>query len=274
MIKEWRRRDAVVTAAMELDVAQRKMASLTVEPRPDVFASSRAASLRIEEAPFKSRAASDYCASLQEEFGPCCLSSTVPLQCGMPVCVRNALDAAVSPSELKDAKEAILDGVCQLPYSTHKMSETKQPVTVDRVTGGALEEFFLNRSMGVSGLSWLRSTGDSKKTIGTYASVGFASQGSTPDGVCWCGDQSGDQIPLTFLELKDTALDPFDAFGQALAAGAASAECRLVVGPMSRACHLQQRLQVSLWFRHTFGAALCSCWCYLIRAGRIISCCS
>lgn len=55
---------------------------------------------------------------------------------------------------------AILHGLAQLPYS----SETKKSVTVDQVTGDALEAFFGNR-LG-SSLCWLRSTNDSKVVIG------------------------------------------------------------------------------------------------------------
>ncbi len=169
---------------------------------------------RFEEQAFKSKAASGYCASEKNEFGPCCLTSSFPLRCGLPLCVSNLATEVVEPGEAESAKKAIWSGIAQLPYSSHKMSETIQPVTVDRVTGGMLEEFFVDRSLGVSGLSWLRSTKEGKE-IGTYAPHGFASSKSTPDGVCCCADS----IPLTILELKDSALDPFDAFGQAVASG-------------------------------------------------------
>jgi hypothetical protein len=117
------------------------------------------------------------------------LTSSFPLRCGLPLCVSKLATEAVEPDEAESAKKAIWSGIAQLPYSSQKMSETMQPVTVDRVTGGMLEEFFVERSL--AGLSWLRSTKEGKE-IGTYAPYGFALSKSSPDGACCCGlDSAG-----------------------------------------------------------------------------------
>lgn len=189
-------------------------------------ASRRVASIRKdEEHTFRTKAASDFCASKSDEFGPCCLSSTFPLLCGLPQCVCSALETLVSPSEIREAKEMIRSGISQQPFSCHKTSETGEGATVDQVTGGAFEEYFVNRSLGVSGCCWIRSTSTSKMTIGTYAPYGFASFGSTPGG-SFCANN----VPLIISEFKDTALDPFDAFGQAVAAGSNGVICQLNAG--------------------------------------------
>lgn len=159
--------------------------------------------------------AADFCASGGSVFGPCCLTSSVCLTCGMPACVRRALDAETPSADVSEAERAIRDGAA-LPFACHKLSASRKSVPVHCVTGRALEAFFVSRAR--SGLSWLRSTNFTKKivTIGEYAPHGFASSSSVPDGV-WCISEG--LVPLAIMELKDTALDPFDAYGKAVAEG-------------------------------------------------------
>lgn len=199
------RNDAQIALFEEEIRLRRRMESLSLNDTDEQ---------QVEEYEIKSMAASDYCASKDLVFGPCCLTSSVCLNCAVPACVERVIRAEAQLQDVQEARKAILDGLAQLPYSCHKVSETKIGVTVDQVTGGALEAFFVNRS--APNLVWLRSTHVSKVTMGTYAPHGFASPGSQPDGVCCT---LSERVPLAILELKDTAWDPFEAFGQAVAEG-------------------------------------------------------
>ena len=173
---------------------------------------------------FEQRAASEFTASKTNHCRFCLYNGIKPITFNCPESVRlfleiDILSNSMFSDSIKHAKKTILAGLPQSMFpekvsETHSgFSHTQYKPTVQQETGRAIIEFLGTKSE-------LQILCESEKTLQVVKSCcGPATRLSIPDGVAFVRI-SGQNIPLSCFELKDSAYSPLEQLGQAFASGA------------------------------------------------------
>ena len=179
----------------------------------------------------ESKPASDWVASKSKDnLGPCCMISVLPSKFSWPRVIQSVMNVELRDHDVVQA-EAML-GTCftQNLFSIQKTHETTADVAVSKLTGPAIEEYFLQRGNGY--LKCLRDTA-MRTCLKDYCGVGFGSGGSHGDLAFVVGEF---RIPIMFVEEKNTSDSPLEQFGQALSEASNGLIVQLKAGVASEDC--------------------------------------